>query len=60
MGSPYINPTFGPVVLSFYWSATTYAGHPDYTAWYGYFKFGDTSIYNKAADYFVRAVRGSL
>ncbi len=40
-----------------YWSSTTYADFPTY-AWFVYFYDGYMVAYNKAGDFYVRAVRG--
>lgn len=58
-GSVCINAIFGPTAPSYYWSATTYAGFPDF-AWLVYFGFGGTLFDSKPNDRYVRAVRGGL
>ena len=50
---------FGPAVSSFYWSATTTAGFPDF-AWGVFFGGGNVFSDGKAGSHYVRAVRGGL
>ena len=57
--NPSINTTFFPNTMSsYYWSSTTYAGHPD-SAWLVRFGHGGVYGYGKSLyGYYVRAVRG--
>jgi hypothetical protein len=52
---------FYNTMLSAYWSSTTYAGNPDFEAWYVNFGYGNVDYDVKSSDIwcnYVRAVRG--
>ena len=44
---------------NWYWSSSAYAGLPDY-AWFVYFSYGNSNIFYRGLDGFVRAVRGPV
>lgn len=56
---PCIDPAFGPTQANFYWSATTYAGYPNF-AWLVVFYDGLVVNFDKTNTIYVRAVRGGL
>lgn len=56
--SPCIDPIFGPIAASGYWSSTTDAVGPS-NAWFVRFSFGDVVLDGKSNTFHVRAVRGS-
>jgi hypothetical protein len=58
-GSPCIDPIFGPTKSGNFWSATIYAGGPDF-AWTVYFTGGFVTYAYEASSGCVRAVRSGL
>jgi hypothetical protein len=55
--NPPIDPIFGPTVVSYYWSSSSYAFLPS-NAWGVDFGYGGVNALGKSNDRFVRAVRG--
>lgn len=56
LGSPCIDPVFGPTQSSIYWSSSTYQNLPT-NAWYVFFSDGFTFTNTKTTSLYVRAVR---